>query len=267
MMPWSIISTAAGTTPRAMISDTVAAQSLDVHEVEQHRADGGRERRQPHADARDDAERPLRADHDAAQVVAGGLGPLAPQALDGAVRQHDVERQHVRRRDAVRQAVRAAGVRVHVAADRRRLLRRRVGRVREPERAERGRRDRGWADPGSTQASRSSVRTSRMSCILAVTTTSASPTGVAAPARPVPLPARHDRQPVLGRDPDARDDVVGRTRERDERAPALDHGGVARVELEREGIGEHLVGPERGLERAACGLDVGHGGRVGAFRW
>ncbi len=27
-----------------------------------------------------------------------------------------------------------------------------------------------------------------MSCILAVTTTSASPTGVAAPARPVPLP-------------------------------------------------------------------------------
>ena len=28
MMPWSIISTAAGTTPRAMMSETVAAQSL-----------------------------------------------------------------------------------------------------------------------------------------------------------------------------------------------------------------------------------------------
>ena len=122
-----------------MISDTVARAVAHVHEVQQHRADGGRERGQPHADARDDAERSLGADDRAAQVVAGRLRPLAPEALDGAVRHHHVQREHVRRRDAVRQAVRAAGVRVHVAADRRRLLRRRVGGVGEPERAERGR--------------------------------------------------------------------------------------------------------------------------------
>ena len=49
-----------------------------------------------------------------------------------AVGQHDLGREHVVRREAVLQAVRAAGVLRDVAADRADLLRRRVGRVVEP---------------------------------------------------------------------------------------------------------------------------------------
>ncbi len=82
-------------------------------------------------------ERAFAPHHDAAQVVAGSLGPLAAEPLERAVGQHDVHRQHVGRRHAVREAVRAAGVRVDVAADRRRLLRRRVrcvGPARGPQR-------------------------------------------------------------------------------------------------------------------------------------
>ena len=89
----------------------------DVHEIEQHRSDRGRDRRQPHADPCDDPEGPLRAHDHAAQVVAGRLGSLAAQAFDRSVRHDDVQRQHVRGRDAVRQAVRPAGVRVRVPPD------------------------------------------------------------------------------------------------------------------------------------------------------
>ena len=63
-------------------------------------------------------------------------GPSAPNALERAVGHHDVEREHVRARDAVGEAVRAARVRAHVAADRRGLLARGVGREGEPERAQ-----------------------------------------------------------------------------------------------------------------------------------
>ncbi len=108
-------------------------------EVEEHRPHGRRERREAHAHPGHDAQRALAPHHHAAQVVAGRLGSLAPEALQGPVGQHHVEREDVRRRDAVREAVRAARVRVHVAPDRRGLLRRGVGRVGEPARRERGR--------------------------------------------------------------------------------------------------------------------------------
>ena len=174
------------------------------------RTAGGR-RQDAHARPRHDAERALAAHDHPAQVVAGRLGSLGADALERSVGHHDVEREHVGARDAVGQAVRAARVRVHVAADRRCLLARRVGGEREPERrAARSARSR-FGTPGSTHASRSSGRTSRMRVICAVTTTSASPIGVAAPASPVPLPRGHDRQAVLGGRSHARLDLARRS--------------------------------------------------------
>jgi hypothetical protein len=75
---------------------------------------------------------------------------------------------------------------------------------------------------------------------------------------PGPRTSRDDRQAVLGRNPDARDDVVARSREGDERAAALDHRGVARVQAERQGVREHFARAERVLERSSGGVDVGH---------
>src|SRR5439155_22118401 len=67
-----------------------------------------------------------------AEVVAGGGGCFGPEALDAPVGEYDVDGEDVRRRHAVGEAVRPAGVRVHVAADRADLLGRRIRRVREP---------------------------------------------------------------------------------------------------------------------------------------
>ena len=66
---------------------------VDGREVEQHRANGGRQRREPDAHGRHDAERPLGAHEHAAQVVARGLGRLRPDPVHRAVGQHDLERR------------------------------------------------------------------------------------------------------------------------------------------------------------------------------
>ena len=80
-------------------------------------------------DLRRHAERALGADEDPAQVVAGQVELLAAQLHDRAVGEHDLQAAHVVGREAVLEAVRAAGVLGHVAADRAHDLRRRVGRV------------------------------------------------------------------------------------------------------------------------------------------
>jgi hypothetical protein len=80
-------------------------------------------------DLRRHAQRPLGADEDAAQVVAGEVELLAAQLLHGAVGQDDLKAADVVRGEAVLEAVRAAGVLGHVAADRAHDLRRRIGRV------------------------------------------------------------------------------------------------------------------------------------------
>jgi hypothetical protein len=56
------------------------------------------------------------------QVEARLVGLEPTQPGGGSVTQYDVERAHVRRGHARREAVRAAGVGGHVAADRARLL-------------------------------------------------------------------------------------------------------------------------------------------------
>ena len=75
-----------------------------------------RQRLQTHRDRHDDAERPLRAHIQAAQVQASGLA-----AIEGdlpAVRQKDLQAEHVVSGHAVPQTVRSAGVRRDVPTDR-----------------------------------------------------------------------------------------------------------------------------------------------------
>ena len=91
-------------------------------------------------DLRRHAQRALRADEDPAQVVAREVELLAAQLHDRAVGEHDLQAADVVGREAVLEAVRAAGVLGHVAADRAHDLRRRVGRieVRGPDRGRDG---------------------------------------------------------------------------------------------------------------------------------
>ncbi len=84
---------------------------------------------QPDGHRGDDAERPLRADDGAEQVVAGAVGRGAAQRHRVAVGGDEVGADDVVGGEAVLQAVRAAGVLRDVAADRADLLARRVGRV------------------------------------------------------------------------------------------------------------------------------------------
>ena len=76
-----------------------------------------------------DAERALRADERAEQVVAGRVRRPAAQPDQLAVRRDDLRAGHVVGGEAVLEAVRAAGVLRDVAADRADLLAGRVGRV------------------------------------------------------------------------------------------------------------------------------------------
>ena len=122
-----------------MIALTQAAASSIDSEVDEQRAQRRRIGREPHCDLRRDAERSLAADEHAAQVVAGGLGLEAAERRQRPVGQHDLDGEDVRRRDAVGEAVRPARVVGDVAADRARLLARRIGREVQPERRERAR--------------------------------------------------------------------------------------------------------------------------------
>ena len=79
-----------------------------------------------------DPERPLGADEGAEQVGAVRVERLAAELDDLAVGEHDGQARDVVDGEAVLEAVRAARVLGHVAADRADLLARRIGRVEEP---------------------------------------------------------------------------------------------------------------------------------------
>ena len=121
------------------------------------------------------------------QVVAGQVELLAAQLHDRAVGEHDLQAAHVVRREAVLEAVRAAGVLGHVAADRAHDLARRVGRVevRGPDRG----RDRHVRDAGLARP-RAGCRGRPRGCAAAATARSSTPssTGSAPPDRPLPEP-------------------------------------------------------------------------------
>ena len=228
-----------------MMSETVAAQSSTVAKSSSIVVIAGGSGVR-HTDGRDESDRPLGADHHPTEV-AGRLRSLGAEASHGPVPEHHVERQDVRGRDAVRQAVRATRAFVPTfppiddtcCEDGSGMYVNPVPRRATP----RSRLNR----PGSTHASRSSGLISRMRSIFDVTTTRASPIGVDAPASPVPLLEDH-RQVVHRGRADARGDVVGGTREDHETGRALDHRRIACVEAERQGVRQHLVRTERSLE-------------------
>ena len=171
---------------------------------------------------------------------------------DRAVGQHHVDREHVGGRDARREAVRPAGVGRDVAADRARLLRRRIGRVVQAQVRDRRLRSR-LSTPGSTQAMRSvgvdledpvELRGHDHDRIVDGRG-AAGQSGAAAPRRtdgraaprPAPLPRR--LHPIAGSTPD--------------RGPPLD-ARVAAVQRELERFGAR--GRDRGRRgrsaRSAC---------------
>ena len=112
-----------------MIAEVAAPAWSVVSKPTQDRADLLGQPDQPDGGRGDDAERALRADHRAEQVVAGAVRRDAAER-DGLPRRGDeVRADHVVGGEAVLQAVRAAGVLRDVAADRADLLARRVRRV------------------------------------------------------------------------------------------------------------------------------------------
>ena len=125
----SIISTAAGTMPAAMISDTAAPASLMLSNAASSVCTLSGLRRIRTTTFVTIGERAFAADEQPEQVGAGRVGERAADLHELAVRQHRFDREDVVHGEAVLQAVRAAGVLGDVAADRAHLLTRRVGGV------------------------------------------------------------------------------------------------------------------------------------------
>ena len=100
-----------------------------ARKADQHRARGLRLLQDAHRDLGDDAEQSLRAGDDADQVVAAGVQVLAAEPDHLAADQHHLQPQDVVGRHAVFQAMHAAGILRHVAADGAGDLRGRVRRI------------------------------------------------------------------------------------------------------------------------------------------
>ena len=108
--------------------DAVAAL-LGGWKADQQRLRGLGLLQDPHRDLGDHPQQPLRAGHQAQEIVALGIEMLAAQAHDVAVRQHHLEAQQVVGGEAVLQAVHAARVLGDVAADRAGDLAGGIGRI------------------------------------------------------------------------------------------------------------------------------------------
>jgi hypothetical protein len=227
-------------------------------EIKEHGSHRGGAGREPDTGTDDDPQRPLGSDEDPSEIVAGGLGSLGAEPLDGAVREDHVHREHVARGDAVCEAVRAPGVGVDVAPDGARLLRRRVRGIGEPERRE---------CVGQVQVQDAGLHPRQT--ILGpdfddlVHLRRHHDEGVAdrrGPSRQAGAgAARHDRQGVPRGHPHASHDVLDRVRESDEGAPALDHRSVTGIEGQGERIGQDLGRSEGFLQLEAGRIDIGHG--------
>ena len=185
------------------------ARVAGVLEEGDERAHRLRLRDHPQPDLRRHAERALGADERAEQVVAGPVELLAADLHELAVGQHELEPGDVVGGEAVLEAVRAAGVLGHVAADRADDLARRVGRVevvRARPRVETSR----LVTPGSTTTrwfgrSTSITRRIRESAI-----STPSFTGRAPPESPVPAPRATQGTPASWHARTTRSHLVGR---------------------------------------------------------
>ena len=97
--------------------------------ADQHGARAFRLLQDAHRDLGDDAEQALRAGNDAEEIVAAGIEMLAADADDLARHQHQLAAEQVVGGHAVFEAVHAAGILRHVAADGAGDLRGRIRRV------------------------------------------------------------------------------------------------------------------------------------------
>ena len=113
------------------MAEVTRAASSNRHEVGEQRAHGLRPLRQLDGDVESETEAPFGADERPAQIVSVVLAEFAPQLDDLSARQNDGHRQHVIERDSVLEAVRAARVFGHVAADGARRFARRIRRVQQ----------------------------------------------------------------------------------------------------------------------------------------
>ena len=112
-----MISMPPGMMPAPMIAATQSpALSMLGKPIRMARAPG-RLRQQPHRNLGDDAQQTLGTDDDAEQIVAASIGVFAAQPDDVAVDRDELDPDHVVGGQAVFQAVHAAGVFRHVAAD------------------------------------------------------------------------------------------------------------------------------------------------------
>ena len=120
---------AAGDDPGADDVGDAAPGVLARGEADQRGARRLRRAQDAHRHLGHDAEQALRAGHQAEQVVAVGIEMLAAEPDHLAGDQHHLDAEHVVGGQAVFQAVHAAGILRHVAADRAGDLRRGVGRI------------------------------------------------------------------------------------------------------------------------------------------
>ena len=220
---------------------------VDAGEVEQQRAHDRRDRRQAHGDLRRDAERALAADERAAEVVARGLGLEPAEHRDPAVGQHDLDGQDVGARHAVGEAVRTARVRGDVAADRARLLARRIGREVETE-----------VGDGAAEVEVQDTRLDPRDASVGVDRQDPvhlrrdDHDRVVERHRPAgesrARPAGDERATVLHRGAHARLHLLGREREAHDDGAAGETDASRPYERELERLGAHPVGGERGAE-------------------
>ncbi len=98
-------------------------------EAEEHGARAFRLGDQPHRRLGDDAELAFGAADEAEQIVARRIQRLAAELDHRAVEQHHLDAEQIVGRDAVFQAVGAAGIHADIAADRAGELRARIGRI------------------------------------------------------------------------------------------------------------------------------------------
>ena len=161
-----------------------------VGEGRRDRADlAGNESAELQRGADDDAERALGADDERGEVEPGdALDGAVPEPQQAAVGEHEVDAEHGVAHDAVLRAQQAAGAGRDVAADRGDGAARGIGRPPQrrarPSAALRS----ALRMPGSTTASRSSGRTSRMRSMPRIDRAISPAPAFAPPARPVPAP-------------------------------------------------------------------------------
>ena len=115
--------------PAPMILLTHSPASSEEPKPDQHGARAFRPLQDAHGDLGDDAEQTFRAGDDAEEIVAAGVEMLAAEANDLAGDEHQFAAEQVVGGHAVFEAVDAAGILRHVAADAAGDLRGRIGRV------------------------------------------------------------------------------------------------------------------------------------------